>query len=152
MRQRLRDAQHLVRLGLLFAAGIVVFLVLRALFVPATFGDYGHYRGAALGEARALAPVHGGRQACAECHGEVIETKSRDAHARLACEGCHGPLGAHAADPDAVPAERPAATPLCVRCHAANVARPAGHPQVDVAAHAEGADCLDCHAPHAPSP
>ena len=66
MRELLRDAQHLVRLGLLFAAGIVAFLVLRALFVPATFGELGHYRRAALDEARAPAPVHAGRRACAE--------------------------------------------------------------------------------------
>jgi hypothetical protein len=45
-----KDSGHLFRLAGVFLVGFASFLVVRALLVPKTFGEYGHYRGAALGE------------------------------------------------------------------------------------------------------
>lgn len=152
MRSLLRDAEHLVRLALLFAAGVALFLVARALLVPPGFGELGHFRTGAIGDNQARTPAYAGRAACADCHGEIAEALAADAHTGIGCESCHGALAAHAADPDASPPASLDSTALCTLCHAALAARPAAHPQVDVAAHAEGNACVDCHSPHAPTP
>jgi len=152
MREGFKDSEHLLRLALLFAGGTLLFLLVRALLVPAGFGSLGFFRPGALDDNMSRPVVFAGRAACAECHGEVDEVLSGDGHAGLSCEACHGALGAHAADPDANVPELPAnVTPTCERCHEANQARPAKHPQIDVKAHAEGAACTDCHDQHSPS-
>ncbi len=46
----LKDAGHLFRFAGLFVVAFLVFLVVRGYVVPKTFGQYGHYRGAAMGE------------------------------------------------------------------------------------------------------
>jgi hypothetical protein len=151
MRRLLKDGEHLVRLALLGAAGLVVFLLVRALLVPPTYGELGAFRAAALDDVRAHAPAFAGRTACVACHGEQAKGLAGGHHAKLGCETCHGPLAAHAAKPDAVKPEAPDVVPLCSRCHAANQARPKTQPQVDPVAHAEGNACTDCHDPHAPA-
>lgn len=151
MKDRVRDYEHLVRLALLFALIVIVFLVVRAALVPDTFGDLGHYRAAALGDNREKAAVFGGEAACASCHGATMDEKRGGAHAGVHCEACHGPLGAHGADPTAAAATRPAIPDLCLRCHLANAARPKTFPQIDPKDHG-GDACGDCHKPHAPRP
>jgi hypothetical protein len=80
----------------------------------------------------------------------VPEAAKGGPHAAIRCEACHGPLAGHAADPAGKQAVRPDPRVLCARCHAANVARPARFPQVDVAEHAGGEACTTCHAAHNP--
>jgi hypothetical protein len=152
MGPRFRDAEHLFRLAGLFAGGTALFLIARAILVPPGFGDYGHYRSGALLDNRQRTPVFAGRAACADCHGDAVAALAAAAHARIGCETCHGPLAAHAEDPGALEPAIADVTRLCSDCHAAQPARPAAHPQVDVAAHAEGSACTDCHEPHAPEP
>jgi hypothetical protein len=147
MRQLLRDAGHLVRLAILFVIGATVLLVVRAVAVPEDFGRLGHFRASALDEARERPLQYAGRVVCADCHDEAAVALAGGGHAGVGCEACHGPLAAHAADPDAA---APAAVASCERCHAALLARPTGHPQVDVEPHAEGNACTDCHVAHAP--
>jgi len=112
-----------------FAAGILVFLLARSIFVPRTFGQYGHYRGAALAEIAAKPVMFAG-------HG--------------ACEACHGPLAKHADDPTALQPPKMDVAVLCVRCHEANKAKPATFPQVVSAEHSGGVPCDTCHKPHSP--
>lgn len=148
-----KDKEHLVRMASLFAAGIGVFLVLQHVFVPPGFGQYGHYRPGALGDARdaALHPLHyAGRAACADCHAEVVDARKGSRHERIGCEACHGPSARHAANPDAVKAFRPDARAVCIRCHAASASKPRGFPQVVVADHADAGPCTSCHRAHAP--
>lgn len=152
MRESWRDVAHLLRLAALFAVGILAFLVLRAIFVPAGFGELGHFRSGAMGDNAARPLSYAGRTTCADCHDQEAATLAGSAHARIGCESCHGPLATHAADPDAVTPTLPVATPLCERCHAELQARPARQPQVDPGPHADGADCTDCHQPHDPTP
>jgi hypothetical protein len=71
-------------------------------------------------------------------------------HEQVRCEACHGPLAGHAGDPVEKKAERPDSRDLCARCHAANVARPAGFPQVEPAEHAGDEACATCHVAHNP--
>ncbi|HXK11521.1 MAG TPA: cytochrome C [Vicinamibacteria bacterium] len=141
---------HLVRVAALFAASLVAFFVLRALFVPAGFGLYGHYRAGAIEENRLRPVAFAGRAACVECHSDVPDAMKGGPHERVRCEACHGPLAAHAGDPAEKKAVRPDSRVLCARCHAASVARPARFPQIDVADHAGQEACTTCHAAHNP--
>ena len=89
---------------------------------------------------------------CAGCHGDVADAKGAGPHAGVGCEACHGPQAAHAQadDPSALKPEKPDPVNLCLVCHRANVAKPAGFPQIDPKEHNPGAACHDCHAPHNP--
>lgn len=151
MRELFRDAEHLFRLAGVFVALIVVFLVVRAFLIPESFGDYGHYRAAALDEARERGITFAGRTACLECHEDVGTVKSAGKHAGLGCEACHGPQAAHAADPASVVPQKPDPKSLCLVCHMQNMAKPRGFPQMDPKEH-YGDDCGACHKPHSPQP
>jgi Cytochrome c554 and c-prime len=145
-----KDAGHLFRFAGLFVLAFLAFLVIRHYVVPKSFGEYGHYRGAAMGEIAAL-PVHyAGHQACETCHTDVYDVKKIGKHAHVNCEACHGPLAKHADDPTAVTPPKLDTAVLCVRCHAASAAKPKGFPQVVAADHSNGLACETCHQPHSP--
>ena len=145
----LADVEHLLRVAALFGVGLVVFLVAQRLLVPDGFGEKGHYRLGALADSRQRPAVYAGHASCEECHTDVAEAKARGGHKRPACEACHGPQAAHAADQGVKPA-RPDGRELCLRCHAPLVGRPKTFPQVDAEAHAGKSACVECHAAHEP--
>jgi len=60
-----KDSGHLFRLAAVFLGGILVFLIVRALLVPKTFGEYGHYRGSALTDLAARPAHYAGHDTCA---------------------------------------------------------------------------------------
>jgi len=151
MSDRYRDYAHLVRLALLFLAGIVVFLVVRAALVPKDFGALGHYRPGALDDNRERKPSFAGQAACAECHDDVLAAKSKGKHVTVHCEACHGALASHAADPTTAAASKPVVPALCLVCHLKNAAKPSKFPQVDPDDHAGTEPCNTCHAPHSPA-
>jgi hypothetical protein len=138
-------------LAAVFLGGVAAFLILRAAVVPESFGELGHYRADALEENRMRPIRFSGQQACADCHPDVVEQRSKGRHSIVSCETCHGPLAAHAQDPAAV---RPAALParLCAGCHETDSAKPPKFPQVAAVEHAAGAECGSCHPPHQPKP
>ncbi len=146
----LKDAGHLFRFAGLFVLAFLVFLVVRAYVVPKSFGEYGHYRGAAIGEIAARPVKFAGRQTCETCHTDIADIKAKGAHAHVNCEACHGALAAHAGDPMSVTPVKPDSAVLCARCHTASAAKPASFPQVDPAEHSGGAPCVTCHNPHSP--
>ena len=145
-----KDSGHLFRFAGLFVIAFLAFWVIRGYVIPRTFGQYGHYRAAAIGEI-AQHPLHyAGHEACETCHTDVLDMKKGGKHAHVNCEACHGPQQNHAEDPGSVtPAKLDTAT-LCVRCHAASVARPKDFPQVNAADHSNGLPCETCHKPHSP--
>jgi len=147
----LKDAGHLFRLAAVFLAGIVLFLLARGFLVPKSFGQYGHYRGNALGELAAR-PVHyAGHQTCETCHTDVLEKKTAGRHAHVNCEACHGPQAKHADDPASETPTKLDTAVLCARCHEANAAKPRAFPQVATAEHSTGLPCDTCHQPHSPA-
>ena len=152
MRDLLRDTEHLFRLVGVFAVLGLMFLVARAVFIPAGFGTYGHYRAGALHETRELPVTYAGRAACLDCHDEIEKVKKNAKHGGVGCEACHGPLQAHVADPSTVVPEKPDARTLCLVCHMENLAKPVSFPQVNPKEHADEDDCVTCHDPHAPLP
>ena len=150
MKDFLRTTEHLIRVVILLALGMVIFLVVRRVVVPQDFGRYGHFRAGALDEIRAKPIKFAGREACEACHSDQAEVKNKGKHAGLGCEACHGPLARHAEDPSTVIPKLPDTAVLCARCHEANSAKPKSFPQVVTAEHSAGLACNTCHKPHSP--
>jgi len=144
-----KDVGHLFRFAGLFVLAFLVFLVVRHFVVPKTFGQYGHYRGAAMGEIAARSVKFAGHESCEACHTDVVDKKKNGKHTHVNCEACHGALAQHADDPTVKPV-LPDTAVLCARCHTASAAKPKGFPQVDPADHSQGLPCQTCHQPHNP--
>ena len=145
-----KDAGHLFRFAGLFVLAFLVFLVVRHYVVPKSFGEYGHYRGAAIGEIAAHPMKYAGHESCESCHADVLDVKKAGKHAHVNCEACHGPLAKHADDPASVTPVLPDTAVLCARCHTASAAKPRGFPQVVPEDHSTGLPCETCHKPHSP--
>lgn len=152
MRKIFKDIEHLMRLVVVLAAGVLVFLVARRVLVPPGFGQYGHYRPGALDDNRVRPVKFAGRTACELCHEDIVTTKKAGKHVIVGCEACHGPLAQHTEDPTANKPKRPNAATLCVRCHEADPAKPKAFPQVASKEHSGGEICSSCHNPHKPKP
>src|SRR4051812_27228128 len=135
---------------ILLALGIVVaYSVARYFLTPGSFGQYGWYRGEALGELASRTPTYGGKKSCEECHSDQVQKLAKFEHKGLSCEGCHGAGQAHVDDPD-VKLEILTFS-HCVRCHEANPSRPKWHKQITAKTHYAGSKCTECHIAHAPS-
>ena len=147
-----KDAGHLFRFAGLFVLAFVVFLVVRHYIVPKSFGQYGHYRGAAIGEIAAHPVRYAGHDTCETCHTDVVDKKSKGKHAHVNCEACHGAQAQHAGadDPSTVKPVLLDTSILCARCHTTSAAKLKGFPQVVPADHSNGMPCNSCHQPHNP--
>jgi hypothetical protein len=138
------------RLLLLVVGIVVVYTTARYFLTPSSFGQYGWYRGAALGELASRPIVFAGKAACEECHSDQFQKLQKDSHKTLSCEACHGAGDAHAQNPD-VKIDR-SSVGACNRCHEANPSRPKWHKQIVSHTHYSGSSkCTECHVPHAPS-
>ena len=146
----MKDAGHLLRFAFLFVLAFAIFLVVRHFVVPRSFGQYGHYRGAAIAEIAARPVKFAGHDTCETCHADILDAKKTGKHANVNCEACHGALAKHADDPSIMPPKLDTAV-LCVRCHAASAAKPKDFPQVDADQHSSGVPCETCHKPHDPA-
>lgn len=164
------------RLFVAFVIFLAIFLLLRYLLIPDSFGELGHYRADAIDDVAAYPLKHAGRESCIQCHAEVVEELSNGFHAALSCEGCHGPAYLHVthsgtADPDHYPdslrLRRPVERETCARCHDLNASRVklSGDStdisivrMVDVNEHnhfiydetGETIRCIECHYSHSP--
>jgi hypothetical protein len=145
-----KDFEHLVRLAAVMATALIAFVVIRAAVIPKTFGQYGHYRGAAIKEISSRPIKFAGRAACEDCHADVVDQKKTGKHVILGCEACHGALNKHAEDPGSMQPMKLDTAVLCVRCHEMNRAKPKAFPQVSSADHSAGLACDTCHQPHHP--
>ncbi len=143
---------QVIRLAMLFALAAVLTLLLRAQFVPDSFGETGHYRADAIPLIEAQPIRYAGLEACAECHDDVAELKAGSYHRGLACEGCHGAAAGHVEDPVEHRPGVPTGRDACLRCHAYQASRPTGFPQVLQAVHNPMEPCASCHDPHEPTP
>jgi uncharacterized CHY-type Zn-finger protein len=144
-----RSYEHLLRLLALFAVGVALFLGLRWFLVPPDYGLLGPYRAGAIAANQARPIVYAGQMACVDCHSDVADLRKTNAHARISCESCHGPLAAHAMDP-AVAAARPNPRAVCAVCHLPSAAKPPAFKTVNFADHAGTEVCTTCHQAHAP--
>ena len=64
MSRFLRDSGHLIRPAVVLLAGLGLFLVVRSAVIPKAFGQYGHYRPAALDLIRQKPLVFAGQGVC----------------------------------------------------------------------------------------
>ncbi|MEK6768861.1 MAG: multiheme c-type cytochrome [Gemmatimonadota bacterium] len=144
--------QQVRRLTVAFALVAVAFLTARRLFVPATFGERGHYRASAVDTILASEIRYAGHEACETCHAPVAEKKSQSYHRGVACEVCHGPQAAHVSAPLDNKPPAPRTRAYCPLCHGYNPSRPTGFPQIDPALHNPVRPCITCHDPHDPTP
>lgn len=164
MRGRFRHIDHVLRVAAVFVFGIVAFLVLRWVLIPSDFGVYGFYRAGALNDIKARPIAYAGRAACEECHAGTYDPPDTDAaaveafkvdrvkdnkHFILRCEACHGPLSAHAEDPEKT-VSKVGVDRLCLGCHLQLTGRPASQPQVVPGDHGDNDRCTSCHKPHRP--
>ena len=132
------------------AIALVAFVALRAVVVPKSFGQYGHYRRAAIAEAAARPIAHAGHDVCEGCHTDVVDQKKQGKHVVVPCEGCHGAQAKHADDPASVKPAKLDTAVVCSRCNEANSAKPKDFPQVATGDHSGGLACDTCHQPHRP--
>jgi hypothetical protein len=149
--------RHAVPLLALIAALLVLVFVGRWFAVPATFGQHGQYRGAAIAEARSFSPRHIDEKICEECHEAQASLHSKDVHVTVQCGTCHGAGWKHAENPQENPVQTPDGKEQCLVCHELLEARPASFPQIRWREHFlfvgikdESVTCINCHDPHEP--
>lgn len=151
-RIRFKDIRHIVHVAVIIVVVMVGFLVARALTVPTSFGQYGHYRGESIQERQGLPVILENPETCRECHEDELKRDpdtvaiwpgldvwQKGKHGALTCANCHGNLKEHVARRriDSTLKEfvvtkdnRPQ---LCLLCHHAMVARPKVLPMFDPA-------------------
>jgi hypothetical protein len=146
---RFKMPPQIFRLVLLTIGIVVSYLIARQLLTPASFRDYGFYRGDALEEMASRTPVFAGKKSCDECHSEVLQKLDKGEHKTLSCEGCHGVSRDHVSNPDITPIKLTGSH--CIRCHEANPSRPKWFHQITVKNHYSEQKCTECHVPHQPN-
>ena len=170
-----KDTLHLWVLGSILLLAGAGFMTLRHLVVPASFGQYGHFRGTALADAIVKKRTLITREDCTVCHDKMVRPLSAK-HARVHCADCHGQGGEHIAActelkskaaPGAVITcnknglTSPNIRSVCLHCHAKVVGRAPKHPQIIEVDHIKEngprhpeslSVCLECHYAHDPDP
>jgi hypothetical protein len=143
---KFKDIRHIIHVAILVVLVLVGFLTVRALTVPESFGQYGHYRGTSLEERQNLDVILLTPQTCTECHEDErgdwwpgFEAWQNGGHSSLTCANCHGNLNEHVErrrkDPTAEKfvVTKDDSWQLCLVCHHAMAARPAVLPIFDPA-------------------
>lgn len=137
----------------MLAVVVAAMLVIRAQFVPDSFGEIGHYRADAIKVNEERPIRYAGSRQCVECHDHEGEVKSASYHRTLSCEVCHGPSFPHADGMEgALPVVERDRRTACLYCHEYLPSRPTGFPQVIERVHNPLTPCIDCHDPHDPTP
>lgn len=140
--------KHIVRLVLLLATFAVLAYAAKVFFTAESFYEYGHYRAASVPEIAAQEPVYQTSSYCQACHGERHAQWSASNHKSVSCEVCHGAAQGHPQNGKLpIPSDT---VKLCTLCHEAMPERPRTQPQVEVAQHSAGQQCIVCHNPHSP--
>jgi len=138
----------------LFILGVIlvsVFVLLKFLLTPSSFGKYGHYRADALDEIAVYPVKYMGSKTCVKCHDTVVSMKNEGYHSDIECENCHGPAYLHNKKPKTAKLARPDSPEFCARCHSINIARPEKAVTVqNFRKHNPGKKCVTCHNPHEP--
>jgi cytochrome c553 len=140
--------KHIVRLLLLMAVAAVLGYAAKIFFTAESFYKFGHYRAASVPEIASQEPVFQTPNYCRTCHAERHALWSANSHKSVSCEVCHGAAQGHPQNGKLpVPTDT---VRLCSLCHEAMPGRPRTQPQVEVAQHSAGQQCIVCHNPHSP--
>ena len=149
MRRLLHMPPQIFRILLLVVGVVTAYLIARYFLTPASVGEYGWYRGEAMAELAARAPVYAGKKQCEECHSDIYQKLIKHEHKTLSCEGCHGPGQAHTDNPRKDNIDKSGFS-ACLRCHEASPSRPKFQKQITLQSHYTGSKCTECHVPHSP--
>jgi hypothetical protein len=166
--------EQIKRLISVFAIFIVLFLIMRQVLKPSSFGEIGHYRALAIQENKMKELKYAGSESCTKCHDDLRAEKAAGKHRQLKCEVCHGPGLKHGLYvekvngelPDSLVLYKPVRRKDCAICHQINAARikiqfdtinnTMIH-QINVLEHnlldtdtKKEYKCIDCHNPHQP--
>jgi cytochrome c553 len=140
--------KHIVRLIILILAFGAMALIAKWYFTADSFYRFGHYRANSVSEIAAQEPVFQTSRYCQSCHSERYAQWSANSHKTVICEVCHGAAQGHPQSGKLpIPAD---SRRLCTLCHEAMPGRPRAQPQIDLAQHSGGQQCVICHNPHAP--
>ena len=161
--------KHIVRLLLLLVVVAALGYGAKRMFTPASFYQYGHYRGDSVAEIASDKPKYGSPKNCESCHAARYAQWAKGVHNQpdkgksVKCEVCHGPASSRdvkglfdnvATGKDhpqglkmTIPGDR---VKLCSLCHEKMAGRPAEQRQIDVASHAGKQQCTACHNAHSP--
>ena len=161
--------KHIVRLLLVMLAVALLAYAAKRFFTPASFYQFGHYRGDSVAEIASDKPKYSTPKACESCHAAKYAQWAKGVHNQaekgksVKCEVCHGPAGSrdikgpfdnvatghdHPHDLKlAIPAD---SVKLCTLCHEKMAGRPVEQKQIDVASHAGKQQCTACHNAHSP--
>lgn len=150
--------KHLTRAGLLLAAAVIAFVLLRAAILQGVFtlDDFALRPPNREADQRgwmSLPAVYADSSSCAgaDCHGDIYQAWATSAHGTVACENCHGPAQAHVEDAT-TKVMSDTSPQLCETCHAQLAARPSAFPQIEPTQHYPESACPSCHLPHRPGP
>lgn len=112
---------HIVRIVTVLIGALAAGLIVRAFFLPESFGIYGHYRPAAVEEEMARPLRHMTNESCLACHPFIKKIHLDGVHKTVSCEFCHGPYADHVTDnkkTGTLPVKRgEEIKELCLRCH-----------------------------------
>lgn len=140
--------KHIVRLIGLIVVFLVVAFSAKSYFTVDSFYRFGHYRANSVPQIASKEPVYQTPAYCKTCHGERHAQWSANNHKTVICEVCHGAAQGHPQN-GKLPIPKDTVK-LCTLCHENMTGRPRTQPQIDVAQHANGQQCIVCHNPHAP--
>jgi len=141
---------HIKRLIFLAAFLILSLVVLRMVFIPKTFWEFGFYRGDSIAENANKPIIFAGSSACKDCHEEKYKIWLDFRHKTVICETCHGPAIKHSENPMEIKPTKPGKREFCLYCHGKNISKPKSFPVVDGNIHNPGINCFECHNPHNP--
>ncbi len=140
--------KHIVRLIVLIVAFGIVAAIAKWYFTANSFYKYGHYRANSVPEIASQEPAFQTPRYCKTCHSERYAMWSANSHKTVICEVCHGAAQGHPQN-GKLPIPKDTRK-LCTLCHEAMPGRPRTQPQIDLAQHSGGQQCIVCHNPHAP--
>jgi hypothetical protein len=142
---------QITRLVIAFAIFISLFLLVRHLLIPDTFGQYGFYRGGSLTDNASYDIHYSGQKACIECHQDIEDMRVLDLHSEISCETCHGPGQKHVISGEQADIFKSSEREACGICHTSNAGRNKSIiVQIDMNTHNIGMRCIECHNPHQP--
>jgi len=140
--------KHIFRLVALILGLLVLAFIAKPFLTVESFYRFGHYRANSVPQIAAREPVLQTASYCKDCHTERHAQWSAGSHKSVTCEICHGAAQGH---PQKGKLPIPKDTvKLCTLCHEAMPGRPSTQPQIQVARHAGGQQCIVCHNPHSP--
>lgn len=151
----MRHSKHLWRAILIIVFALFAYLIIRALLVPHSFGEFGYFRGDNVQEQMDKEVVFANRGACATCHDNEDKMHKAGFHKTVQCQNCHAPLSYHIYGDEVKEMPINRSPDLCLLCHKVLASRPVDFPQIDLDAHLKDAGaelkpgvCLTCHNPH----